>query len=208
MRVFNETDEGLVLNLFNNANNAAQSEGATTGMSLNVDLTNHKVTTMRNLSDPTDEVYSVSQGNVQFMGPQGSDHIFMGYGSISKVKEYDINGNTILSAQFGDLNAVASYRGYKCGWRATPFWKPVVVAKPTSDGASNVFMSWNGATEYDNWAVYAAPTKDSSDTFFIGSYKRTGFETKATLSNVNAPYIQVVARQGDKPLRASEFINF
>lgn len=207
MRVFNETDDGLILNLFNNANNGKEAILATTGMSLNVDLKNRKASTIRNVTDPDDTVYSVSQGSFQWMGDE-SVHTFMGYGSISKVKEFDVAGNTVLTAQFGDLNEVASYRGYKCPWKATPFWPPVVVANRTSDSTADVFMSWNGATEYDNWAVYSAPSADSTDTTFISSFDRAGFETMTSLSDLATPFLQVVARQGDKALGTSDIINF
>lgn len=206
MRVFNETDDSLILNLFNNANNPAESEGGSTGMSYQLDLVNNKATTIRNVSDPADAVYSVSQGNFQWMGPEAGLHTFMGYGSISKVKEFDAAGNTVLSAQFGELDMVASYRGYKCAWKATPFWKPVAVVKRASMDSADVYMSWNGATEYDNWAVYAALSPDSDMTNLLTTAKRTGFETKVTLSDLQTPYLQVVARKGDTPMKASEII--
>lgn len=207
MRVFNESDDSLILNLFNNANNPNERESESTGMSYELDLVNHKASTVRNVSDPADAIYSVSQGNWQWMGPEASSHTFMGYGSISKVKEFDADGNTVLSAQFGDLNMVASYRGYKCAWKATPFWKPVAVARRTSDNSADVHMSWNGATEYDNWAVYSAPTKDSVKTTLVATHERTGFETRVSVSDLESPYIQVVARKGDHPMRASEVIH-
>lgn len=197
----------MILNIFNNANNPGESETETTGMSLHVDLTNKQASSIRNVSDSDDPVYSVSQGNFQWMDPV-SAHTFLGYGSISKVKEFDAEGNNVLSAQFGNLNQVASYRGFKCSWKATPFWNPVVVAHPTPDNGADVYMSWNGATEYDNWAIYSAPSQDSTDTTFISSHDRTGFETRAILSNLPSSYIQVVARQGDKALGTSDIISF
>lgn len=206
MRVFNETDDSLVMSLFNNANSPGERDTETTGMSLHVDLVNHEVTCIRNLSDADDPVYSVSQGNFQRLNSE-SAHTFLGYGSIAKVKEFDAEGNNVLSAQFGDLNAVASYRGFKCPWKATPHWQPVVVPIRTSDGV-DVYMSWNGATEYDNWAIYSAPALDSTDTTFIYSYDRTGFETKASVSGLPTAFIQVVARQGDNVLGTTDIIPF
>jgi hypothetical protein len=206
MRIFNESDDNLVMNIFNNANNPGESVTETTGMSIHVDLVNHKATSLRNVSDADDPVYSVSQGNFQWVDPETA-HTFLGYGSISKVKEFDAEGKNVLSAQFGYPNTVASYRGFKCPWKATPFWKPVVVANPTAGGA-DVHMSWNGATEYDTWAIYSAPSADSTDTTFISSHARTGFETKVTLSDLPSSFIQVVARQGNTDLGTSEIVSF
>lgn len=206
MRVFNESDDNLIMNVFNNANNPGESVTETTGMSIHVDLVNHKATSLRNVSDSDDPVYSVSQGNFQWVDPETA-HTFLGYGSISKVKEFDAAGKNVLSAQFGYPNTVASYRGFKCPWKATPFWNPVVVANPTAGGA-DVYMSWNGATEYDTWAIYSAPSADSTDTNFISSHARTGFETKVTLSDLPSSFIQVVARQGNTNLGTSEIVSF
>ncbi|KAE8367864.1 ASST-domain-containing protein [Aspergillus caelatus] len=198
MRVYNQTNEGMVLDLFNNANTPTETVAPTTGLSLSLDLVNRKVTTLRTMNDGDDVIHSVSQGSYQLMSEETS-HVFIGYGSISKVKEFDANNNAVLTAQFGDDNAVASYRGYKCQWKATPFWKPAVVVERHSTSAT-VHMSWNGATEYDNWAIYTASSPESTDHTFITSAKRTGFETAVDVNNLRSPYFQVVARKGNVPL--------
>lgn len=206
MRVYNETDDGLVLNLFNNANTPTDSETPTTGVSLAIDLVNKKVTSLRSLTDPNDSVHSVSQGSYQLLS-ETDNHVFMDYGSISKVKEFDGDGNVVLTAQFGDDNAVASYRGYRCQWSATPFWKPSLVIQRTSAGAT-VFMSWNGATDYDNWVVYSASSANSANNTPISSASRTGFETAVNVTNPPTNYIQVAARQGNTVLGTSEVVSF
>ncbi|CAG7930570.1 unnamed protein product [Penicillium olsonii] len=206
MRVYNETDNGLVLNLFNNANTPTDEQSETTGLSLDIDLSKKTVTGLRELTDPSDPIHSVSQGSYQLLSEIDS-HVFMDYGSISKVKEFDGNGNVVFSAQFGEDNDVASYRGYRCQWTATPFWKPSASVKNTTDGAT-VYMSWNGATEYDNWVVYAAASATSSNTTKIASAKRTGFETKVDLTNPPTSFVQVVARKGSDVLGTSEIVSF
>jgi len=206
MRVFNETDEGLVLNLFNNANTPTDNESPTTGVSLAIDLTKKTVTSLRSLSDPDDVIHSVSQGSYQLIS-ETSNHVFMDYGSISKVKEYDGDGNVVFSAQFGDDDAVASYRGYRCQWSAVPFWKPIVNVARTDDGAT-VYMSWNGATDYDNWVIYSATSEDSVNNQQISSANRTGFETMANLTSPPTNYIQVAALQGTTVLSTSEIVSF
>ncbi|KAJ6139070.1 hypothetical protein N7471_005556 [Penicillium samsonianum] len=206
MRVYNETDNGLVLNLFNNANTPTDEESETTGISLAIDLDKKTVTGLRSLADPNDPVHSVSQGSYQLLGEVGS-HAFLAYGSIPKVKEFDVDGNVVFSAKFGDENAVASYRGYRYQWTATPFWKPSVSVNSTSSGAT-VYMSWNGDTEYDNWALYAASSATSTNNTQIATAMRTGFETSATLVDPPTNFVQVFARKGTSLLGTSEAVSF
>lgn len=201
MRVQNETSQGLVLTLFNNANTPTNEGQPTTGLSLAVDLVNWSAVNLKNISDPTDPIHSVSQGSYQSL-TNSTGNVFMDYGSIAKVKEYDAVGNTIMTAQFGPDNDVASYRGYKAPWAGTPFWKPVALIEN-----STVYMSWNGATEYDNWAIYGAQTKDASNKTLVSIVARTGFETSVTLNQSITEYIQVVARKGSTSLGYSEMIS-
>ncbi|RAL16296.1 arylsulfotransferase family protein [Aspergillus homomorphus CBS 101889] len=200
IRVYNQTQEGMVLSLFNNANTPTETVAATTGLNFYVDLVNHKVSTLRTLSDSKDVVHSVSQGSYQLLSPE-TGHVVLGYGSIARIKEYDAHGREVMTAQFGEDNAVASYRGFKCQWKATPFWPPALVAIRTTDDTAMVHMSWNGATEYDNWAIYSVAT-DGEETF-VKSVQREGFETSVQLNGLRTSYLRVVARQGNIPLGMS-----
>lgn len=205
VRIYNETEKVLVLSLFSNGNTLTEHEGPSIGVSLAVDLVDKEVALLRSLIDPDDIIRSVSQGSYQLL-TQSDDHVFIGYGSISKVKEFDGEGKRVFSAQFGDDDTVASYRGYRYPWSAIPFWKPSVKVFATEDEAT-VYMSWNGATDYDNWVVYAATSETSVDNQRIGSVKRTGFETSVTLTNLSTNYMQAVACQGDRILGMSEIVS-
>ena len=205
IRIFNQTEDGMVLDLFNNANTPTEADAPTTGISMYVDLKERRATALRVLSDSDDIIHSVSQGIYQLN--EQSQHVVLGYGSISKLKEYDENGRVVLTAQFGVDNEVASYRGYKCPWKGTPFWKPDVVVQRATADTADVYMSWNGATEHDNWAVMLLPDVDSTDRTLVSVQKRTGFETMAHLTEVTNPwYLQVVARRGEVPLGTSEIV--
>lgn len=205
IRIFNQTEEGLVMDLFNNANTPTETVADSTGLSLAVDLVNRKVTPLRVLSDSDDVIHSVSQGSYQLN--EASQHVVLGYGSISKIKEFDENNRAVLTVQFGVDGEVASYRGYKCEWKATPSWKPSVVVQQATPDTADVYMSWNGATEHDNWAVMSMPSPDSMERTLLVSQRRTGFETIAHLTEVQSPgYLQVVARKGEVPLGTSEVV--
>lgn len=207
MRVYNETDDGLVLNLYNNANTDISSQGDTTGLSLAIDLKAHTVTGLKSLSDPNDPIKSVSQGSYQVLGESEDSNVFMDYGSMSQVKEYDGSGNLVYSAKFGDDNQVASYRGYRCKWSAVPFWKPSLFVNRTDSGAS-VYMSWNGATDYDSWNIYAPTSDSATDGKQIGNATRMGFETRVDLDYIPTNYIQISAIQDGKVLSTSETVSF
>lgn len=206
MRLHNETNDSLWMSLFNNANTPTDQESLTAGMQLTIDLINKKVTGLRSLTDPNDTIHSVSQGSYQILS-ETDHHVFIDYGSIAKVKEFDGDGKVVYSAQFGEDNAISSYRGFRYQWNATLFWKPSVNVTRSGNKVT-VYMSWNGATDYDNWVVYSATSRTSVNNQEISTARRTGFETAVTLSDLSTHYIQVVARQGDRVLSTSETVTF
>ncbi|KAI9036702.1 arylsulfotransferase family protein [Aspergillus affinis] len=206
-RVYDETDESLTLSLFSNSNNNDESDGESTAMILHVDVINRKVSAIRQVSDPDDPIQSKDEGSVQLLEPATpQSHLLVGYGDVPELKEYNGDGDVILSAQFGHSGYIGSSSVYKSQWRATPFWKPSVEAKKISDFAFDVYMSWNGATEYDNWAIYSVPSQDSDETTLVTSHKRTGFETRVSIRVTDFSYIRVKARQGQVSLGESDAI--
>jgi hypothetical protein len=66
-------------------------------------------------------------------------------------------------------------------------------------------MSWNGATDYDNWAIFSVPSQTS--TLLEGKrllvHERTGFETHVPLANIDARFIIAVVRDGERILAKS-----
>ncbi|KAA8650523.1 hypothetical protein EYZ11_002090 [Aspergillus tanneri] len=147
VRIYNETDDSFFLSLFGSVKRRGKTD-MSSALILNVDLVNYQATPLRKVSDPNDPVYSPNPGSLQVLGPKTSQpHLFVGYEDVPKLKEYDGEGNAVLTAQFGEFE-LQSYHGYKFQWRATPSWKPAVVVHRASDKTVEVYMSWNGATEY------------------------------------------------------------
>ncbi|BCS20784.1 arylsulfotransferase family protein [Aspergillus puulaauensis] len=206
IRIYNETEEGFVMNMFNNANTPTDEVAATTGLSFEVDLVNRKAKTLRVLNDEDDVIHSVSQGSYQLLSEQ-TNHVALGYGSIARVKEFDADGKEVLTVRFGEDNAVASYRGYKCPWKATPFWKPALVVQRTGPDSVMLHMSWNGATEYGNWVIYSSAYSDASEPKFEAILKRAGFEASIELHSLPGGFLQVHARKDTIPLGTSEVIS-
>lgn len=183
--------------------------GPSRGLVIHVDLVNKKAWRSCEVADPTDHVVSATQGSLQFLQYPGTKHVLLGYGSIPKLKEYDGDGKVVLSGQFGN-NAYAAnaYRIFKFPWNATPHWDPVLVVHHITKSTTEVYMSWNGATGYDNWAIFSVPSETSrlQEGKCLLVQKRSGFETHARLENIDAKYIIAVARDGEKILGKSSIV--
>lgn len=113
----------------------------------------------------------------------------MSYGSVPKIKEYGADGSILHSAQFGEDSLVQSYRSFRFPWTGRPASPPDVVAY-SSDNGTSIYMSWNGATEHESWDVYAGSSE--KDLKLIERVKKTGFETKVTISQP-AKFVRVEA---------------
>jgi hypothetical protein len=164
------------ISLFNNDNSAVVSHvNQTTGIFLSIDESAMTATLLQELADPNDVIYSVSQGNMEVL-PSGNS--VMGYGSVPTLKEYDQDGNVVLSVSWGEAEKVQSYRAYKAEWVGKPSTKPDVYACKASNG-TEVFMSWNGATEVHAWTVFGGASNGSLSE--VSSVEKTGFETKAVV---------------------------
>lgn len=138
-----------------------------------MDTKNRKATLNQELLDPQDTIYAASQGNVQLLP---NDHVIMGYGSTPKIKEYDPTGSCLMTAQFGPGDGtVFSYRAYRLPWVGRPTTPPSVFACMGQSNQTLVYMSWNGATEHEEWVAFAGSTHQTLG--LVGKAKKTGFET-------------------------------
>lgn len=178
-----------MLSIFDNANSDVENGTQhTEGMFMNVDLATNDVSSLRVLSDPKDEIYALSQGNTQLL-PEG--HAIMGYGSNPKIKEYNANGTCVMTAQFGEDGVIASYRAYRSPWVGIPTSAPDVFSCiDQSQNKTNVFMSWNGATEHKQWKIFGGLGR--ADLHPVSVTRRTGFETSASVQ-AGLKYIRVEA---------------
>jgi hypothetical protein len=161
-----------MISLFNNDNSAVVSHvNQSTGILLSVDERTMTASLLQEFADPDDVIYSVSQGNMEVL-PSGN--IVLGYGSVPTLKEFDQEGEVVLSVSWGRAEGVQSYRDYKAEWVGEPSTKPDVFACKADNG-TEVYMSWNGATEHKMWTVFAGTVNGSLSV--VRSVNRTGFET-------------------------------
>lgn len=106
------------------------------------------------------------------------NHVVMGYGSVPTMKEYNTMGDVVLSVAWGEAEAVQSYRTYKAPWVGKPSSKPDVFACWKENG-TEVYMSWNGATDVQTWTVWGGATNETLSE--VTSVGRSGFETKVVV---------------------------
>ncbi|KAJ5459381.1 hypothetical protein N7530_011325 [Penicillium desertorum] len=188
-RIHDETEDGFMLSIFDNANSDVQNgTHHTEGILMNVNLATRDVSLVQTLHDPRDEIFSTSQGNTQLLP---GNHAVMGYGSNPKIKEYNSNGTCVMTAQFGLDAVVASYRAYRSPWVGVPKTLPDVFScVEQGRNKTNVYMSWNGATEHKMWKVFGGA--NASDLSPVVAVRKTGFETVASIKG-KLGYVQVEA---------------
>ena len=180
-----------------------------TGLILDLDLRTSpwSATVITNLSRPEAPEYAGSQGSFTVLE---NNNFFMGYGALPFAREWTPSGDVAHELRFGYDNVVTSYRAFKEVWNAVPYWDPVCVGfKDTSsstDGNGAVFMSWNGATDVDAWAIYGGATNDTTCFKLLGEVPSTGFETQFSLVLPDVTYVSVGAFIGGAIVRNSSVV--
>lgn len=92
-----------------------------------------------------------------------------------------------MTVQFGPPVGVISYRAFRQTWIGCPSTPPVVVAK-IEGGETAVYMSWNGATEYDSWKVYGGDS--AGNLTLLATVPKNGFETRAAIGNTSLVQVE------------------
>ena len=199
--------KNLTIHMHNNANCPIDNGTVpTTGLVLDLDLESFNVHLKHEFFNRKDLLYSTAQGNFQ---PLQDGHIFTGHGYWPFIEEYDADGKTVMTAQFGafpgnlsrtssSFPGTLSYRSFRSAWIGCPKTAPLAAAH-IEDGQLAVYMSWNGATEYDTWMVYSG--EGAGDLILAGTIPRNGFETRAVIGN--AKYVQVEATVADSSTASS-----
>lgn len=163
-------------------------------------------TVLDHLSDPDESIYSDSQGSTTLLA---NANIFVDYGEIAVMKEYgsgDPSGSDIRwTARFGLDNLVQSYRGFKTEWQGFPTTSPDFVVKEDSNGCRTGYVSWNGATNVDEWVVFDGSAKDELSQ--VGRIKYKGFETKFTVADRRCLQVAAVVN-GEISSRSSVVCTF
>ena len=200
-RAHNVTESRLDLSLFDNHNQILDN-GTAPSRALVYHLefqasASYTPQLLRKLETPSEELYADSQGSYTVDLSNGNQ--FVGYGQIAISREYGPgpDGSDLRwQAQFGGINTVQSYRGFKETWHGTlAAWDPSLVVE-----SGKAYVSWNGATDVTSWNVYTGQT--STKLKCVGAAAKKGFETVFEVP-AGAQYVQVAAIQDGKEVRKS-----
>lgn len=162
----------------------------------------YTVRLIKSYENPTG-IRSSSQGSLQLL-QQSSDvdpKVFVGYGLNAAWTEFASNGSVLCDVHFGATTSfergdIQSYRAYKFPWSAWPRHSPEIAM---NDEDTEIFVSWNGATEVVEWALQASNWGDEDDESSWTEIARTmkiGFETAFHLPDTQVGvkrYLRAVA---------------
>ncbi|KAK5163037.1 uncharacterized protein LTR77_010971 [Saxophila tyrrhenica] len=102
-----------------------------------------------------DHEYSTSRGSLEIM-PNGN--VFIGWTFHSRISEHSAEGKLLMKAKLPPRKN--TYRSYKAPWTGRPVDSPDVVSRVKEQGlkgyTTQVYVSWNGATDVVKWSVYRA----------------------------------------------------
>ncbi|MBF6620126.1 MAG: aryl-sulfate sulfotransferase, partial [Patulibacter sp.] len=152
--------------------NSSEPEGGRSrDITVALDHRRGTATLVRDVGHPGTKLFAATQGNAQPL-PDGG--ILLGWGSQGRVSEVGPKGGLRFDAELPD--GFDSYRFYKGPWVGTPETSPRLAVEDAGDDRTDVYASFNGATEVDRWEVLAGDSDDALEP--IGSAKRSGFETR------------------------------
>jgi hypothetical protein len=165
-----------------NANSSATPDGPaairTSGLELSIDLKKKSVSKIARFFNPANPIFSPAQGNFQRILSSALGNVFIGHGILGVFEEFTKAGKIAMTVQFAALTQGAglSYRAFHQPWIGCPTTPPAMFAA-VENGTTAVYASWNGATDYKVWTVYAG----SSDVTLsaVAKVARNGlFETR------------------------------
>jgi hypothetical protein len=154
------------------------------GISEWLDMT-HMTTTLVREYDHSAGLSSNFEGNAQVL-PSGN--VVLGWGQQPYFSEENSSGQQIFDAHFNV--PTSSYRAYRFPWSAQPPTSPALAVTPNADGSTNLYASWNGATDVAAWRVLGGGTPGSMA--LLGTVGKRGFETQITEHSM-AAYFEVQA---------------
>jgi Arylsulfotransferase (ASST) len=143
--------------------------GPSRGIVLDIDEVAMTATLVKEYPHPHGK-FAMSQGNMEIL-PNGN--VFVGWGSTGTASEFTTDGQLQFDADFS--GSIQSYRCFRYPWVAQPKEPPVAVADSPAGGMTNVYASWNGATEVATWEALGGT--DPASLSSLGQFPRSDFET-------------------------------
>ncbi len=171
------------ITLFDNGEGLTKNASQSEALRLRLNFRTHRASLVRAFTNQP-AVLSNSQGNVQVL-PDGNT--FVGWGAAHWFTEFGRRGRRLFSMHFS--GPLQSYRGVRFPWWGQPTTPPSLSVSP-SGSQTDVYASWNGATDVATWRVLAGATPAALAT--AGQFPKTSFETGMSVDS-SAPYFAVQA---------------
>ncbi|KAH8650081.1 ASST-domain-containing protein [Xylariales sp. PMI_506] len=192
------------ITMFDNSIDDANADRAVTrGLRLRVDQKRMTVEVVAEYK-PLHRIRAMSQGSLQTL-PNGN--VLVGYGNSAAWSEHAHQGQLLCQVNvspekhFGK-GEVQSYRVKKFDWEGYPLTPPDValvsvvadITEPdVSENNTSLYVSWNGATEVEEWALEGSSGPLETDKWTeLDRVDRTGFETAIKLKLGYPKYLRAV----------------
>lgn len=160
----------------------------TRGLHLEINTNDMTVRTVAEYYHPS-HINSGAMGGMQTL-PNGN--VMTGWGYSPGFVEFTQQGDLAMDIQRGKLGDenipdMFAYRVTKGNWTGRPSWPPSVAMDAPHRTAENatLFLSWNGATDVEKWALFAGDDPETIKDFsnFRGTVNKLGFETVVSLGH-------------------------
>jgi hypothetical protein len=151
--------------------NEAGPEEATQSRAVDIaiDQTGHTASLVNQITYPGQGIIAESQGNIQELS---NGDAFVDWGQAGEISEFS-PGDT-LTFDMHLSTPANSYRAFREAWQAQPATRPAVVVR-AAGGRTELWASWNGATNVTAWRVLAGNSQHRLEV--VGTYPASGFET-------------------------------
>lgn len=169
---------GGILSVFDDEDSPAEASQSR-ALYISLDFKGRKATLLRQFTNPKTPILSPSQGNAQLL-PGGNELI--GWGQAGPVSEFAKTGALTLAMHLPPRSN--SYRAYRFPWSAQPSASPSLAVSPGSGSTTELYASWDGATDVSSWQVLAGESAQSLQP--VGTFARNGFETAMSVPGSEA----------------------
>jgi Arylsulfotransferase (ASST) len=146
------------------------------GLLLALDWTHHVASVTHEYLLP-DAALAGSQGNMQLLA---DGNVFVGWGQLPDFTEYSSSGTLLYQGTLGGPDE--SYRAFRGPWVGLPVERPSAAASSAGAGVTDVYASWNGATQVAAWQLLAGQSA-SALAPAARPLARGGFETLLATKN-------------------------
>jgi hypothetical protein len=160
---------GNRVSVFDDEAGPPQKAPSSRGLILKLDMRRRRATVAQALHRPG-TTSAQSEGSVQALAGGGR---FVGFGAEPWFTQFSASGRVVFDARLPVDDG--SYRAYRFPWRAEPRTRPAAATT-----ATDVYASWNGATDVARWQVIMGGR-------VVASAARTGFETRIPLVTNGVP---------------------